>query len=45
MKDLARKVSFYFTSGGIYYRCDNGIEGMQITKDSLYGINGTYATK
>nr|XP_022343095.1 uncharacterized protein LOC111136500 [Crassostrea virginica] len=28
-----------FYSRGIYYRCDNGIEGMQITKDSLYGIN------
>ncbi|XP_078336302.1 uncharacterized protein LOC111136501 [Crassostrea virginica] len=29
----------FLIEGGIYYRCDNGIEGMQITKDSLYGIN------
>ena len=45
MKDLTQILSLYKTSGGMYYRCENGIEGIQLAKDSLYGINGNYATK
>lgn len=45
MKGFAVMMCFYIASGGINYRCDNGMEGIRLAKESLYGINGNYATK